>query len=104
MESTTKQGFVFDAGSLYAYFQTLKDSRKPKGLRYRLAGACRKFIGKGKSAGVHGQAADALQVRVFPVGRKELGHGELNLRGNIGRRLPSPKLSNYKSKAGLIVM
>ncbi len=37
MESTTKQGVVFDAGSLYAYFQTLKDSRKPKGLRYRLA-------------------------------------------------------------------
>ena len=36
MEYITTNGVVFDVGSLYAYFQTLKDSRKPKGLRYRL--------------------------------------------------------------------
>ncbi len=36
MESITTKGVVFDVGSLYAYFQTLKESHKPKGLRYRL--------------------------------------------------------------------
>ena len=36
MECST-EGVVFDVNSLYAHFQTLKDSRKPKGLRYELA-------------------------------------------------------------------
>ncbi|MDX9993642.1 MAG: ISAs1 family transposase [Anaerolineales bacterium] len=36
MESITRNGVVFDVGSLYAHFQSLKDNRKPKGLRYRL--------------------------------------------------------------------
>jgi predicted transposase YbfD/YdcC len=37
MESSTESGVVFDVGSLYAHFQSLQDSRKPKGLRYELA-------------------------------------------------------------------
>ena len=37
MESNTQAGKVYDLGSLYAQFQTLSDSRKPRGLRYSLA-------------------------------------------------------------------
>ena len=37
MESNTPAGILFDFGSLYAYFQTLADRRKAKGLRYELA-------------------------------------------------------------------
>jgi predicted transposase YbfD/YdcC len=44
MESNTAQspsqpgeGFVFELGSLYSYFEQLTDPRKPKGLRYPLA-------------------------------------------------------------------
>jgi hypothetical protein len=37
MECSTEEGVVFDVNSLYAHFQTLQDSRKPKGLRYELA-------------------------------------------------------------------
>jgi len=36
MESNTEKGIVIDVGSLYAHFQTLKDKRKAKGLRYPL--------------------------------------------------------------------
>jgi predicted transposase YbfD/YdcC len=36
MESSTETGIVFEIGSLYAHFQTLRDSRNPKGLRYQL--------------------------------------------------------------------
>ena len=36
MEYNTKADVIFDVGSLYARLQTLKDSRKPKGLRYPL--------------------------------------------------------------------
>ena len=36
MESSTETGIVFELGSLYAHFQTLQDSRNPKGLRYQL--------------------------------------------------------------------
>jgi len=34
--STTEAGIVFDAGSLYAYFQSLHDKRKARGVRYQL--------------------------------------------------------------------
>ena len=37
MECSTEAGVVIDVNSLYAHFGTLKDSRKPKGLRYELA-------------------------------------------------------------------
>ena len=37
MQCSTEEGVVFDVNSLYAHFQILKDSRKPKGLRYELA-------------------------------------------------------------------
>jgi len=37
MECSTEAGVVIDVNSLYAHFQTLRDSRKPKGLRYELA-------------------------------------------------------------------
>jgi predicted transposase YbfD/YdcC len=37
MESNTQAGNIFDAGSLFARFQTLSDKRKPRGLRYSLA-------------------------------------------------------------------
>lgn len=37
MKCNTKEGFVFDVGSLYAHFQGLHDRRKPKGVRYSLA-------------------------------------------------------------------
>ena len=36
MECSTEEGIVIDLGSLYAHFQSLEDSRKPKGLRYEL--------------------------------------------------------------------
>ena len=36
MECSTAE-FSFDAGSLYAYLQTLSDVRKKRGRRYRLA-------------------------------------------------------------------
>jgi predicted transposase YbfD/YdcC len=36
MESSTETGIIFDIGSLYAQFQTLRDSCNPKGLRYQL--------------------------------------------------------------------
>src|SRR5258708_38270772 len=38
MESNTGAGLVFDVGSLYARFEELKDKRKRRGVRYRLAG------------------------------------------------------------------
>ena len=34
--NTTEEGVVFDIGSLYTYFQSLQDRRKPRGLRYQL--------------------------------------------------------------------
>jgi predicted transposase YbfD/YdcC len=37
MESNTQAGLVMDVGSLYAYFQTLSDKRKCRGVRYSLA-------------------------------------------------------------------
>lgn len=37
MKCNTEEGFVFDLGSLYAYFHGLQDRRKPKGVRYSLA-------------------------------------------------------------------
>jgi predicted transposase YbfD/YdcC len=37
MESITQAGLVFDIGSLYAYFRTLSDKRKRRGVRYSLA-------------------------------------------------------------------
>ena len=37
MESNTQAEKLYDLGSLYAYFQTLSDSRKPRGVRYSLA-------------------------------------------------------------------
>ena len=37
MECSTEAGVLFAVNSLYAHFQTLKDRRKPKGLRYELA-------------------------------------------------------------------
>ena len=37
MECSTEEGVVFDVNSLYAQYQTLKDSRDAKGLRYELA-------------------------------------------------------------------
>jgi len=37
MESNTRTEEVYDIGSLYTYFQTLSDSRKPRGVRYSLA-------------------------------------------------------------------
>jgi len=37
MECSTEASVVFDVNSLYAHFRTLRDSRKPKGLRYELA-------------------------------------------------------------------
>ncbi len=37
MESNIQRGDWFDLGSLYAYLQTLKDSRKRRGRRYSLA-------------------------------------------------------------------
>jgi len=37
MESNTRAGNIFDAGSLFARFQTLSDKRKRRGLRYSLA-------------------------------------------------------------------
>ncbi len=57
MESIITKGVVFDAGSLYAYFQTLKDSRKPKGLRYRLVDmlvmmVIAKICGEGTPSGI----------------------------------------------------
>lgn len=36
MECSTEAGVVFDVGSLYAHFQSMRDSRNPKGLRYEL--------------------------------------------------------------------
>jgi hypothetical protein len=33
MESNTGTAEVYDLGSLYAYFQMLSDSRKPRGVR-----------------------------------------------------------------------
>jgi len=37
MESNTGRETVYDIGSLYAYFLTLSDNRKPRGVRYSLA-------------------------------------------------------------------
>jgi len=37
MESNSQAGQVMDVGSLYAYFQTLSDKRKRRGVRYSLA-------------------------------------------------------------------
>jgi predicted transposase YbfD/YdcC len=37
MESNTREGLVFDVGSLFARFQTLSDKRKRRGVRYSLA-------------------------------------------------------------------
>lgn len=37
MKCNTEAGIVFDVGSLYAHFQRLQDTRKPKGKRYPLA-------------------------------------------------------------------
>jgi hypothetical protein len=34
--NTSETEVIFDLGSLYAYFESLQDKRKPRGLRYSL--------------------------------------------------------------------
>src|SRR5258706_2384581 len=57
MESNTGAGLVFDVGSLYARFEELKDKRKRRGVRYRLAvilvlGVMAKICGENHPVGI----------------------------------------------------
>jgi len=81
MESNTGEGIIFDVGSLYAYFQTLHDKRKPKGLRYSLALVLvlivlAKICGEDQPSGIADWAKhrNDLLVELLKLRRKRMPH------------------------------
>ena len=81
MECSTEVGVVMDVGSLYAYFQTLRDSRKPKGLRYQLVSilvmvTMAKICGQDTPSGIADwvKHRSAQFIEVLKLKRKSMPH------------------------------
>ena len=81
MESNTALGNVYDLGSLYAQFQTLSDSRKPRGVRYSLAlilllMVLAKLCGESHPSGIAEWVAHraAMLADVLQLKRKRMPH------------------------------
>ena len=81
MESNTPVGNVYDLGSLYAHFQRLSDSRKPRGLRYSLAlilllMVLAKMCGESHPSGIAEWAAHRAEklAELLQLKRKRMPH------------------------------
>jgi predicted transposase YbfD/YdcC len=81
MESNTREGIVFDVGSLYAHFQKLQDKRKPKGLRYNLSVilvlmVLAKICGEDRPSGIADWAKHRTEMLVdlLNLSRKKMPH------------------------------
>jgi predicted transposase YbfD/YdcC len=81
MESNTQTGNVFDVGSIFAYFQTLSDTRKRRGVRYSLALILMllllaKMCGENHASGIAEWAAHRteLLVDLLKLKRKKMPH------------------------------
>jgi len=81
MESNTQAGSVYDLGSLYAYFQSLSDSRKPRGVRYSLAlilllMVLAKLCGESHPSGIAEWAAHRAEMlaNLLQLKRKSMPH------------------------------
>ncbi len=81
MESNTPDGHLFDLGSLFAYLQTLSDSRKARGKRYTLAlilllVLLAKLCGESHPSGIAEWAAQRAETlaAVLHLKRKKMPH------------------------------
>lgn len=81
MECNTQTGNVFDVGSIYAYFQTLSDTRKRRGVRYSLALILMlillaKVCGENHASGIAEWAAHRVEMLVdlLKLKRKRMPH------------------------------
>jgi predicted transposase YbfD/YdcC len=81
MESNTQSGVVYDLGSLFAYFQTLSDRRKRRGIRYSLALillliVLAKICGENHPSGIAEWATNRMEmlVELLNLKRKRMPH------------------------------
>jgi predicted transposase YbfD/YdcC len=81
MESNTQAGNVYDVGSVFAYFQTLSDTRKHRGVRYSLALILMlillaKMCGESHPSGIAEWAAHRAEMLVdlLKLKRKRMPH------------------------------
>src|SRR5258706_14128121 len=100
MESNTGAGLVFDVGSLYARFEELKDKRKRRGVRYRLAVilglvGMAKICGENHPVGIAEWAKHRSEMLagLFKLKRKKMPdystYGRILADGGSGGRLES---------------
>jgi len=81
MEFNTGTEEIYDIGSLYAYFETLSDSRKPRGVRYSLAlilllMVLAKLCGENHPSGIAEWVAHRAEklVELLQLKRKSMPH------------------------------
>ena len=81
MESNTQTANVFDVGSIFAFFQTLSDTRKRRGVRYTLALILMlillaKMCGESHPSGIAEWAAHRVEMLVdlLKLKRKRMPH------------------------------
>ena len=81
MESNTQTGTVYDLGSIFAYFQSLSDRRKRRGVRYSLALillliVLAKICGENHPSGIAEWAANRTEMLVdlLKLKRKKMPH------------------------------
>jgi predicted transposase YbfD/YdcC len=81
MESNTQTGTVYDLGSIFAYFQSLSDRRKRRGVRYSLALililiVLAKICGENHPSGIAEWAANRAEMLVdlLKLKRKKMPH------------------------------
>jgi predicted transposase YbfD/YdcC len=81
MESNTQTGTVYDLGSIFAYFQTLSDRRKRRGVRYSLALillliVLAKICGENHPSGIAEWAANRTEMLgdLLKLKRKKMPH------------------------------
>jgi predicted transposase YbfD/YdcC len=81
MESNTQTGTVYDLGSIFAYFQTLSDTRKRRGVRYSLALILMlillaKMCGENHASGIAEWATNRTEmlVELLKLKRKRMPH------------------------------
>jgi len=81
MKCSTESGFIYDVSSLFEQFQSLKDSRDPKGLRYPLEvvltlAVMAKLCGEDHPSGIAewAQYREALLVEALRLKRNSVPH------------------------------
>ena len=91
MECTTE--VVIDVGSLYSRFEGLKDSRKPRGLRYRLVHilvmmVLAKICGEDTPSGIADwvQHRSEQMIEMLKLERRTMPHHSTYLSAHHGRR------------------